>query len=100
MTKWVYIFLFDSAELVHWEMFMKWEYISHTRGPENRMTVADLNQQGQSGWQLVSVVSDPDDHSCMIYYFKRPFHDRKKIIRFVGGGIIGMFLGWLILTIT
>lgn len=82
---------------------MKWEYISLThaaRGPGDHISDEELNRQGQSGWELVSVVPDQDNNSSMIYYFKRPVHDRKKIIRFVSGGVIGMVLGWLILTIT
>ena len=80
---------------------MKWEYISHTCGPENRMTVADLNERGQSGWQLVSAIPDPDDHSCVIYYFKRPVEEEKFNPRpIIFGLICGMVFGFLILAVT
>ena len=81
---------------------MKWEYISHTRGPENYMknymTVEDLNKWGQSGWQLISAVPDPNDHSCMIYYFKRPIQ-KFNSIAWITGFVVGIGLGILVLAV-
>lgn len=45
---------------------MKWEYLT----VETKLSAEDFNELGDSGWELVSVVSP--GHFILHYFFKRP----------------------------
>lgn len=54
-------------------MMIKWEY-KHTRGHDELDNDA-LNEYGESGWELVSVIGmsrRPTDSIMWTYHFKRP----------------------------
>lgn len=46
---------------------IKWQYISGYN-----LTDQDLDNAGELGWELVSVVARSQTHISSIFYFKRP----------------------------
>ena len=49
----------------------KWEYLARFES-EGFSIDRFLNQLGPEGWELVTVVVDPQEPKRLIHYFKRP----------------------------
>lgn len=48
----------------------KWDYTS-TRVSDQETDFSDINEKGEAGWEMVSVVRIPEVHQLLIFY-KRP----------------------------